>query len=64
MEDKVQVKLLEDIYERRGKGKVILVGAKGDIVTLIGDHINILIVENADNYKFHVRTELTDYKTK
>jgi hypothetical protein len=60
MEDKVQVKLLEDIYSG-GKGKR-LYGSKNQTVSLVSIFSNVLIVQAECGNKFPVKTELTDFK--
>jgi len=60
MEDKVQVKLLQDIYSG-GKSKK-LYGLKNEMVSLISVFTNVLIVESESKNRYPVKVELTDYK--
>lgn len=59
MEDKVQVKLLEDIYSG-GKGKVVY-GLKNETVSLVSVMDEILIVENNNKNRFPVKANMTNY---
>lgn len=60
MSQKKRYLLREDKYSRAYKkagGAAVLYGKRGEKVTLIGDHGDVMIVEAENGTRFPVRTE-------